>query len=126
MVGRVYGGAMRGVWCLLLLVACSDGEKSTPDGDPPGPDACRPDLFGERCDLAPEGAVGYCRGTDLENSKGACIDERGNGVGVCRPWACSNVPHCTVADPPEVQNQCPRICGQRIITDTGASVCVPL
>lgn len=118
----VYGGAMRAmVWALVLLTACGNEAVAVRDGALPD-DACVPDLFGEACDLV----VGYCRGTDVLNAKGACIDE-GEGVGVCRPWACGAVPHCGVDLPDEIAHRCPSLCGREIESmPHNLHVCVPL
>lgn len=114
-----YADWMRGLVVAMLLVACGDGTSQVaPDA---GQDACIPDLYGEACDLT---VSGYCRGVDLRDAKGACVDERGDGIGVCRPWACGAVPHCNVDLPIEVQHRCPSLCG-REQTIGPYAVCVP-
>jgi hypothetical protein len=115
-----YDGVVRALVIAVALGACSAGFEPAPDGAPF--DACVADLFGEPCALGT-----YCRGSDVYDAKGVCIDERGDGVGVCRPFACAAVPHCTVDTPEPLAHQCPTLCGREVISEPRSiAVCVPL
>lgn len=80
---------------LLALTACGGIETKPIDPDALGVDAfvpdARPEFFGEPCTLAAAPAVATCHCSRTEDGhcyepQGFCVDEKGDGVGVCRPW----------------------------------------
>lgn len=83
---------------MVVLAAGCGGGGNTEPADPdallsdtaPTVDA-RPEFFGEACTLATAPAISTCHCARFEDGhcyepQGFCVDERGDGVGVCRPW----------------------------------------
>lgn len=85
---------MRAILVCAAMIGCGGSDAPLIDGgvtiDASVIDA-RPEFFGEPCELPLPNAVRTCHCSRIEDNhcydpQGFCVDERHDGVGVCRPW----------------------------------------